>query len=320
MYRGYYSLTRKPFEMSPDPHFYYPTPLHNEAMVTLSYGVQMRRGFVVVTGEVGTGKTLLVRCLFETLNRSNIAFAYVYNPVLSVTDFLTHVLTDLGLPAGSRSKVKMLAQLNDHLVARTSRGETTALIVDEAQLLTSKLLEEIRLLTNLETSQHKLLQIVLVGQPELDSKLDSYDLRQLKQRIGIRCRLEPLGPENVRGYIRQRLEIAGANPLVDAIFPDNTIDAVCQFSRGIPRLVNTICENALVAGFSQQTKQIQPDMIKDVAADLRLGILPDSPTPIAVAIEEGKKISEKWTKKRWDVTSINKVSGETDRECGAKTQ
>ena len=320
MYRGYFRLTRKPFEMSPDPHFYYPTPLHNEAMVTLSYGVQMRRGFVVVTGEVGTGKTLLVRCLLETLNLNNIAFAYVYNPILSVKDFLTHVLTDLGLPAGSRSKVKMLAQLNNHLVARSSRGETTALIVDEAHLLTSKLLEEIRLLTNLETSQHKLLQIVLVGQPELDRKLDSYELRQLKQRIGIRCHLEPLEQESVRGYIRQRLEIAGANPQVDPIFPDDTIDAVCHYSRGIPRLVNTICENALIAGFSRRAKQIHPDIIKDLAADLRLDILPNLSTPIAVGIEEENKVIEKWTRKRWGVTSIDKVPGEIDREYGAKTQ
>ena len=194
-------------------------------------------------------------------------------------------------------------------------------MVDEAQLLSWELLEEIRLLTNLETSQHKLLQIVLVGQPELDRKLDSHKLRQLKQRIGMRCRLEPLGRETGARLHSSKAGTGGCeSPVGLPSFRTRPSIRSISSREGIPRLVNTICENALVAGFGQQTKQIQPDMIKDVAADLRLGILPDSPTPIAVAIEEGKKISEKWTKKRWDVTSINKVSGETDRECGAKTQ
>ena len=253
MYQKYYSLTRKAFEMSPDPYFYFPTPLHNEAMATLYYGVQMRKGFVVVTGEVGTGKTLLVRCLLDSLTLHKIAFAFVYNPVLSVSGFLAHVLTDLGLPSVARYKVRMLAQLNHYLLERSSRGETTALVIDEAQLLSWELLEEIRLLTNLETSQNKLLQIVLVGQPELDHILDSHKLRQLKQRIGMRCRLEPLGRETVRGYVR-RPELAGANFGGAAIFPDETIGTVYQFSQGIPRLVNTLCENALISGFEEGNK------------------------------------------------------------------
>lgn len=319
MYREYYGLRQKPFEMSPDPYFYYPTPPHNEAMAALYYGVQMRKGFVVVTGEVGTGKTLLVRCLLNALNRNKIAFAFVYNPVLSVTDFLAHVLTDLGLPPDARSKVKMLSQLNHYLMARSARGETSALVVDEAQLLSWELLEEIRLLTNLETSQHKLLQIVLVGQPELDRKLDSHELRQLKQRIGMRCRLEPLGLENLRGYIHQRLELAGANSHAGVIFPDETIDAVYQFSRGIPRLVNTLCENALISGFSRQTKQVRPEMIQEVAADLRLDLTPTSPAPISFDLEEKDKVIELLARmiEKWSI-SIEKASYKTDREHGAK--
>jgi len=282
--------------------------------------VQMRKGFVVVTGEVGTGKTLLVRCLLDALNRNKIAFAYVYNPVLSVMDFLAHVLAEFGLPSGAPSKVGMLSQLNNFLMARSARGETTALVVDEAQLLSWELLEEIRLLTNLETSQHKLLQIVLVGQPELDRKLDSHELRQLKQRIGMRCRLEPLRREDVCGYIRQRLELAGGNSHAATIFPDETIDKIYQFSRGIPRLVNTLCENALITGFGRHAEQVQPEMIHEVAADLRLDLAPTSPTPQEIEFEYGQNIIEilRRAVEQWDVSG-GKASYPTDRESGVKT-
>lgn len=320
MYRKYFGLTRKPFEMSPDPYFYYPTQLHNEAMATLYYGVQMRKGFVVVTGEVGTGKTLLVRCLLDSLTQNKTAVAFVYNPVLSVSGFLAHVLLDFGLPSVARYKVKMLSQLNHYLLERSSRDETTALVVDEAQLLSWELLEEIRLLTNLETSQHKLLQIVLVGQPELDRKLDSHKLRQLKQRIGMRCRLEPLGRETVRGYIRKRLELAGANLGGAAIFPDETIDTVYQFSQGIPRLVNTLCENALISGFGRHAKQVQPRMIQEVAADLRLELSPISPSLDTMRLEEGNKVLELMARKmeQWYGTFEQAIP--QDKEARVKPQ
>lgn len=272
MYRKFYGLTRNPFEISPDPYFFYPTPRHNEALANLNYGVQRRKGFVVVTGEVGTGKTLLVRCLLDALNRNQISFAYVFNPRLSVLDFLRYVLTDLRLPMTGKTKSEMLAHLNNYLIARFRRGTTAALIVDEAQLLSWELMEEIRLLTNLETSQQKLLQIVLVGQPELDQKLDSGHLRQLKQRVGLRCRLEPLSLSELRGYILRRLELAGANSHGGTIFADGAVEAVHQFSRGIPRLINTLCENALVSGYARQSKQITPEIIQEVAADFRLDV------------------------------------------------
>lgn len=210
MYRKYYKLTKSPFQLSPDPYYFYPTALHNKALASLVHGVYARKGFVVVTGEVGTGKTLLVRVLLEALSQNQIACAFVYNPRLSIFEFLTHVLTDLGISPTGNTKGEMLCRLNDHLVACARGGGTTALVVDEAQLLDWELLEEIRLLTNLETSQHKLLQIILVGQSELDQKLDSPQLRQLKQRIGLRCRLEPLALEDMRGYIDRRLVLAGA--------------------------------------------------------------------------------------------------------------
>jgi general secretion pathway protein A len=286
MYKKFYRLTRNPFDISPDPYFFYPTPRHNEALASLTYGVHRRKGFVVVTGEVGTGKTLLVRFLLDTLSRSHVAFAFVYNPRLSVLDFLAHVLTDLRITLAGRTKSEMLSRLNAYLVARSRTGGTTALVVDEAQLLDWELLEEIRLLTNLETSQHKLLQIVLVGQPELDQKLDSPQLRQLKQRISLRCCLEPLGLQDLRGYIHRRLELAGANSHSALIFPDATIATVHKYSLGIPRLANTLCENSLVSGFSRQTKEITPDIVEEVAASFRLGA---APAPYVSNADEGRE-------------------------------
>jgi len=289
MYRKFYRLTRNPFEISPDPYFFYPTPRHNEALANLNYGVQRRKGFVVVTGEVGTGKTLLVRCLLEALNRNQISFAYVFNPRLSVLDFLRYMLTDLRLPMTGKTKSEMLAHLNNYLIARFRRGSTAALIVDEAQLLSWELLEEIRLLTNLETSQQKLLQIVLVGQPELDQKLDSPHLRQLKQRVGLRCRLEPLSLEELRGYIHRRLELAGANSHGATIFADGAIESVHRFSRGIPRLINTLCENSLVSGYARQSSQVTPEIVQEVATDFRLNVTSDAETPQLADPDSRKK-------------------------------
>jgi general secretion pathway protein A len=289
MYREFYGLARDPFEVTPDPYFYYQTPRHNEAMAALHYGVHRRKGFVVVTGEVGTGKTLLVRGLLDALRRNRIEFAFVYNPMLSVPDFLAHVLTDLGLHYDHRPKGQVLSRLNNYLVARSLDGGTTALVVDEAQLLSWELFEEIRLLTNLETSQHKLLQIVLVGQPELDARLDSHELRQLKQRISLRCHLEPLKLEESQGYIRRRLELAGANSHATTVFSDEATVVVHKFSRGIPRLINTLCENSLISGYGRQAKHITPEIVLEVAVDLRLDQVRASPARDADNLRTRKK-------------------------------
>jgi general secretion pathway protein A len=271
MYKKFFGLTRNPFEVSPDPYFFFQTSRHTEALANLAYGVLRRKGFVVVTGEVGTGKTLLVRCLLEVLSNNKTAFAYVYNPMISVPEFLTHVVNDLGLvPSNARSKSETLARLNNFLMERSRQDLTTALVVDEAQLLSWELLEEIRLLTNLETTKHKLLQIVLVGQPEFDRKLDSQELRQLKQRIALRCTLKPLGRDELKGYIHRRLELAGAASRAAAIFPDETIASIHHFSRGIPRLINTLCENSLLLGFGHGQRQITCEIVREVAADLHL--------------------------------------------------
>ncbi|HWC15586.1 MAG TPA: AAA family ATPase, partial [Terriglobales bacterium] len=210
MYKAFFGLTRSPFEITPDPRFFYGTARHNEALASLCYGIERRKGFIVVTGEVGTGKTLLARCLSRNLQFQRIPFAYVFNPLLSVFEFLQYVLRDIGVPVPGRSKGEILGELNRYLIAQHQRKSTAVLIIDEAQLLSWELLEEIRLLTNLETAEQKLLQIVLVGQPELDDKLESQNLRQLKQRISLRCRLASLSEEETRKYIELRLFMAGA--------------------------------------------------------------------------------------------------------------
>jgi general secretion pathway protein A len=272
MYKKFYGLTRNPFEVSPDPYFFCCTRRHTEALASLAYGVFRRKGFVVLTGEVGTGKTLVVRCLFELLTKNKVAFAYVYNPVISVPEFFAYVINDFGLLSPQiRTKGEALSRLNNYLLERSRHDLTTALVVDEAHLLSWELLEEIRLLTNLETTKHKLLQIVLAGQPELEQRLDLQRLRQLKQRIGLRCYLQPLNLAELEAYIQRRLQLAGANSHAAHIFPDETIRFIHKVSRGIPRLVNTLCENSLLLSFGNEQHQITPDIVREVAEDLRFG-------------------------------------------------
>jgi general secretion pathway protein A len=269
MYKQFFGLARNPFEISPDPFFYHPTPRHNEALANLHYGVGRRKGFIVITGEVGTGKTLLVRCLLAELRKNNIAFAYVFNPLLPVVEFFQYIMADFGLPYAGRTKTEMLLDLNRFLIQRHARGLITALVVDEAQALRPDLLEEIRLLTNLETSQQKLLQIVLMGQPELEMVLDSPELRQLKQRVALRCQLQQLDHEQTRAYVLSRLERAGAAPS-PSVFTDEALEKVYEYSRGIPRIINTLCENSMVNAFAREQRPVTADMITDVAADFRL--------------------------------------------------
>jgi general secretion pathway protein A len=279
MYKAFYKLQRNPFEISPDPSFLFPTTRHNEALAALYYGVRRHKGFVVMTGEVGTGKTLLVRCLLQLLNRSNVSYAYIFNSRLSPLEFLQYVAGDFGLPSSGKNKSELLMELSNFLIARHLKKETTVLVVDEAHHVSTEVLEEIRLLTNLETTQEKLLQILLVGQPELDEKLDSMELRQLKQRIALRSHLEPLNLDETRGYIHRRLELAGATPeAAQLLFPEPVIDRVLRHSRGIPRLINTICENALITSFARQLPGVLPGIVDDVAADFRLGVVHTKPS------------------------------------------
>jgi general secretion pathway protein A len=269
MYKDFYGLRRAPFDITPDPSFFFPTPRHNEALANLSCGIRWRKGFVALTGEVGTGKTLLLRCLLDLLKRVQIASAYIVNTRLTAAEFLRHMVNDLQVPTPSGDKSELLINLNKFLIQRCQRGSTTVLIVDEAHVLEWDVLEEIRLLGNLETAQEKLLQIVLVGQPELDRNLDSPQLRQLKQRIMLRCKLAPLGIHEIRPYIETRLSLAG-HKREAVIFSDPAIQLIYEYSNGIPRVVNMICENALVIGCAQQTHTITPPIVEEVACDFHL--------------------------------------------------
>jgi general secretion pathway protein A len=272
MYKAFYSLKRNPFEITPDPSFLFPTRKHNEALAALYYGVRRHKGFVVLTGEVGTGKTLLLNYLLHLLKQSkDVACAYIFNGRLSPVEFLQYFASDLGMPVTSRNKGELLLQIAHYVIARGEKKLTTVLVVDEAHHLSPEILEEIRLLSNMETPQAKLLQILLVGQPELDDKLDSVSLRQLKQRIALRAHLVPLNSDETKGYVERRLHLAGC-PHPSALFPPETIAAVYQHSQGLPRLINTVCENALIAAYARQMRSVSPDIIDDIAADFRLGI------------------------------------------------
>ena len=273
MYKAFFNLVRNPFDLTPDPTCFVSTRRHNEALAALYYGVRWHKGFVVVTGEVGTGKTLLLRCLLRQLRESkDIGYAYVFNSRLSPTEFLQYIVSDFGLPASGKNKGELLLELGHFLISRGEKKLTTVLIVDEAHLLSEDILEEIRLLSNLETTDEKLLQIVLVGQPELDQKLDTTGLRQLKQRIALRARLGSLDPDETKEYIEQRLKIAGRDPNRHPIFPVETVATVYRFSHGLPRLINTICENALIAAYAKQSQTVTPCMIEDVATEFRLDL------------------------------------------------
>jgi general secretion pathway protein A len=274
MYLGYFNLKRSPFEITPDPSFLFPTRRHNEALATLYYGVERRKGFVVLTGEVGTGKTLLLRCLLQLLKyRKDTEYAYVFNGRLSPIEFLQYVAADFGLSIANKNKSELLMELVRFVIARSQKNLTNVLVIDEAHHLSPDILEEIRLLTNLETSQAKLLQILLVGQPELDDKLDSTELRQLKQRIAFRAHLMPLDLNETQQYIERRLQLAGADSGGSLLFPAPASMAVYRHSRGIPRLINTICENALIAAYAKQSKVVTPEIIDSIAIDFRLGIV-----------------------------------------------
>jgi general secretion pathway protein A len=271
MYEGYFGFSRAPFELGPDPFFLFETPVHREAFACVYYGLTRRKGFAVLTGEVGTGKTLLTRMLLNVAAKTNIATAYVFNPKLSSEDFLRYILEEFGIVVRT-TKSEMLHDLNRFLIEKHRSGSTAALIIDEAHLLDFDVLEEIRLLTNLETSVDKLLQIVLIGQPELDGMLDSPRLRQLKQRIAVRSTLKPLSPEQTRIYIHHRIMRAGTTLSPDVIFPDASINLVQRYSGGIPRLINNICQNGLLSAFAKQQRAVTPDLVEEVVADLKLDL------------------------------------------------
>jgi general secretion pathway protein A len=271
MYNSFFKLHSSPFGTSPDPRFLYMMPHTREALACLEYGISARKGFTVLTGEVGTGKTTLLRRALASFSNRRVSTSFVFNPRLEVLDFLEFVLTDFGINPTTRTKSGMLLQLNRWLIERYRMEETCVVVVDEAQNLSWELLEEIRLLTNLETSSEKLLQIVLSGQPELEEKLRHPSVRQLRQRVALWCRTQALTESQTHAYVAERLRLAGATW---SIFSLEALDLVHRYSRGIPRIINLLCEHSLIVAYVEQAQQVTAAMVEGVAAELELETQP----------------------------------------------
>ena len=267
MYKQFFHLQSEPFTINPDPRFLCLMPHTREALACLQHGIASRKGFMVLTGEVGTGKTTLLRHTLNALHRTRIHSAFIFNPRLDIIDFLEFVLSDFGLTPVSRNKASMIIQLNRWLIDRYREGEICVIVVDEAQNCSWELLEEIRLLTNLETSSQKLAQIILSGQPELETKLRQPNVRQLRQRIALWCRTKPLTPAQTAEYIHGRLKIAGTTA---EIFLPDAIQLIHQASHGVPRLINLICENSLIFAYVDQFRQVPASVAYAAIQDLSL--------------------------------------------------
>ncbi len=269
MYKEFYGLRANPFNVNPDPRYLFLTRHTEEALACLTYGIQSRKGFVLLTGEVGTGKTTLINKLLEWLRLQQVATAFIFNSRLNVPQFLDYMMADFGIPCDSKAKSQVLLRLYNWLLDRYRAGETAVLIVDEAQNLSEEVLEEIRMLTNLETFTEKLLQIVLVGQPELEQKLKQPQLRQLRQRLTLRAKTHPLTLDETKAYVHQRLRIAGSNG--QQIFDPEALVSIHHYASGIPRVINLLCEHCLVSAFVDQQKVIGPTIVDGVARDFDLG-------------------------------------------------
>ncbi len=269
MYKEFYGLRANPFNVNPDPRYLFLTRHTEEALACLTYGIQSRKGFVLLTGEVGTGKTTLINKLLEWLRLQQVATAFVFNSRLNVPQFLDYMMADFGIPCDSEAKSQILLRLYNWLLDRYRAGETAVLIVDEAQSLGEEVLEEIRMLTNLETFTEKLLQIVLVGQPELEQKLKQPQLRQLRQRLTLRAKTYPFTFDETKAYVQQRLRVAGWDG--QQIFDPEAVTAIHRYALGIPRVINLLCEHCLVSGFVDQQKIIGPAVVEVVARDFELG-------------------------------------------------
>jgi len=259
MYREFFGLKEKPFNVTSDPSYLFSSRVHKEAFAHLIYGIQERKGFLEITGEIGAGKTTLCRQLLRRLD-ANTKTAFILNSTLPELQLFRAIMEDFGLDVGQKDKVEMLQQFNRFLIEELSRGNNVILIIDEAQNLDLSTLEEIRMLSNLETDKEKLFQVILVGQPELRGKLNSPALKQLRQRIGVRFHMTPLDKGEVSQYIYHRLKVAGSNG--EICFSDDALKAVAQYSGGVPRLINMVCDKALLMAYVMETNDISLAMIE----------------------------------------------------------
>jgi type II secretory pathway predicted ATPase ExeA len=285
MYKNFYGLKENPFNVNPDPRYLFLTKKIEEAFSGLMYGIQTRKGFITLTGEVGTGKTTLLNRLLASLRTQRTKTAFLFNSRMNTSQLFDFVLAEFEIPCSSNSKSQQLMRLNSWLLERYKSGETVALIVDEAQNLTFPVLEEIRLLTNLETSTDKLLQIVLSGQPELEEKIKLPELRQLRQRIVLRCQTSPFSKEETAGYIQDRLRIAGAAPQGEPIFSPKAVETVHLYSSGIARVINLLCEHSLITGYAEHMRPIEVEVVEGVAREFQLDEV--EPTAAARSLQAG---------------------------------
>jgi general secretion pathway protein A len=268
MYLQFYGLRETPFSPTPDPKFLFQSTRHREALAQLLYGVRERKGFIVLTGEIGTGKTTLLRTLLSRLD-ADTHVAYIHNSALEIEGLLEYMLQDWGVKSTATTHAQRLFELNEFLIDQHRQGLSPVLVIDEAQNLSLATLEAVRLLSNFETSSQKLMQILLVGQPELRDKLNSPELRQLKQRIGLRCHIGPLSPEETRLYIRHRLRIAGTSDA--GIFTDAAIQRITEYSEGIPRVINIVCDHCLLSGFADSKRRIDAGVVDEAVEYLEEG-------------------------------------------------
>jgi general secretion pathway protein A len=267
MYKHFFGLRENPFKINPDPRYLFLTPQTQEALDNLTYGIQTRQGLILLTGEVGTGKTTLINHLLDWLHQQRAPTAFIFNSRLETRHLFDFVLADFGVPFDSRTNDNALKSLNQWLVERYRAGDNPVLIVDEAQGLSFELLEEIRLLLNLENQREKLLQVVLVGQPELEEKLKQYELRQLRQRITLRCKTAPFTSEETRAYIQARLHIAGSSG--NPVFAPEAMDALHCYSRGIPRVINLLCEHSLINAYADNLQPVPAGIVEEVAHEFQ---------------------------------------------------
>jgi general secretion pathway protein A len=265
MYCQFYGLKERPFNVTSDPAFFFSSKKHKEAISHLIYGVSQRKGIIVLTGEIGTGKTTICRFFLNHIGK-NVKTAFILNPSFSENQLLESIVKDFGISFKSKSKLDLVWELNNFLLRESNAGNNLVLIVDEAQNLNPGLLEQIRLLSNLETEKDKLLQVILVGQPELNNRINLHDLRQLRQRIMVRYHIGPLDKDELQSYINHRLGIAGSKGKIE--FSNESIDLINRFSSGTPRLINMICDRALLAGFVAETYHIDSNIIKRCLEEL----------------------------------------------------
>jgi general secretion pathway protein A len=267
MYCDYFGFSEKPFTITPNPRFVFLSGIHREAFARLLYGVDSHAGFIALTGEVGTGKTTMLRTLLTQLDPEKYTSALIFNPCMSAEQLLAGICREFGIKSGEQTRFGYLDALNSFLIEQNSAGRTVVLVIDEAQNLEPDVLEQVRMISNLETERDKLIQIILAGQPELDDILRRHDLRQLNQRITVRCRLTPMKLDDTTHYINHRLKISGSR--IQELFSRAAVRRIYRFSHGIPRLINVACEQALVLAWTREIRSVSSSMAAEVIVELQ---------------------------------------------------